>query len=218
MKRFFSVLLVFLISFAAAFAYDIEKNYDNSFSPDYTIRVTNENDYYYDANCQIKYYDTVLVIDYSSSTVYVWYCQTQNDALKKYRELINEYTSSYQIKNNFIPSLQDRITALSTSDNGKWMYCTLDETIASDYSNISNDDFFYILSDKIMDEELLGKIMYYVMSSFEEPINYFEYIYSGASPREITEDGIIILLDNFIRTEENSSDIDHIIEELRALL
>lgn len=70
MKRFFSVLLVSLISFTAAFAYDIEKIYDYSFSPDYTIRATNENDYYYDANCQIKYNDTVIVIDHSSSTVY----------------------------------------------------------------------------------------------------------------------------------------------------
>ncbi|MCQ2590524.1 MAG: hypothetical protein MJ179_08890 [Treponema sp.] len=218
MKKLICVLLVSLISFAAAFAYNIEKIYDYSFSPDYTIRTTNENDYYHDANGQIKYYDTVLIIDHKSSTVYAWYYQTQNDALKKYRELINDYNSSYQIKNKLIPSLQDRISYLSTSDNGKWMYCTLDETPASDYLDIPNDDFFYILSDKILDEELFGRIMYYVMSSFEEPINYFEYIYSGASPREITEEGIIILLDNFIRTEENSNDIDHIIEELRALI
>ena len=131
------------------YGYDIKKDFDYTYAPDYTIKATNESTYYEDSDGNKKYYDTVVVMDYKSSIIYRWYCSTETDALKNYRELISEYTSSYQIKKDLIPLLEAKVVDVNTSDNGKWLYCSLGETIETDYSDISEEKLLELFISKL---------------------------------------------------------------------
>lgn len=72
-KGILSILLFSLLGLSSVFAYDISKKYDYSYAPEYAIRVTDEISYYTNDNGDLEYFDTVLIVDYDSSTIVVLY-------------------------------------------------------------------------------------------------------------------------------------------------
>lgn len=217
MKKTILFFICILIT-ASIYGYDIKKDFDYSYTPDYTIKATNEASYYIDSEGNKKFYDTVVVMDYKSSIIYRWYCSTETDALKKYRELISEYSTSNQIKKNLIPSIEKKVVDVNTSDNGKWMYCSLGEVIETDYSNITEEQLLDLLFDKIdegeiSDEAIVGLIAMY-FDSFED---FLDALFDGANPKEIMDEVVFLIIDEYLKTEKNSEKIEAIKNELSEL-
>ena len=217
MKRIFLFFISFLLV-TSMYGYDIKKDFDYTYAPDYTIKATNESTYYEDSDGNKKYYDTVVVMDYKSSIIYRWYCSTETDALKKYRELISEYTSSYQIKKDLIPLLEAKVVDVNTSDNGKWLYCSLGETIETDYSDISEEKllelFISKLDEHVFTDEDIMEIIAMQFDSFEDFLNV---LFGEASPKEITDEAVILIMDKYLKTEENAEKLEKIKTELTEL-
>ena len=210
MKRIFLFFISFLLV-TSMYGYDIKKDFDYTYAPDYTIKATNESTYYEDSDGNKKYYDTVVVMDYKSSIIYRWYCSTETDALKKYRELISEYTSSYQIKKDLIPLLEAKVVDVNTSDNGKWMYCSLGETIETDYSDISEEKLLELFTTKLDEHVFTDEdIMEIIAMQFDSFEDFLNVLFGEASPKEITDEAVILIMDKYLKTEENAEKLEKI--------
>lgn len=219
MKKLLSIITLFTLFSSFGFSYDISKKFDYEYSPDYTIEVTNESTYYTDDNGDKIFYHTVLVIDHKSSIIYKWYCDTENDALKKYRELINTYTSSYQIKSKLIPELEEQVVSLSVSDNGKWMHCRLSEYLYTDYSNISTDDLLDILEERQDEGEISDEdVMCILINQFDDFNSFINLLLQDADKEEISEFIILPVLKIYANTNQDNKELDEIINALKQYL
>lgn len=210
-----AVLVLISILFAVnVYGYKVDKKYFD----DYTIRATNEQSYYTDSNGNKIFEDTVLLIDHNSSTIYCWVYKNEKSALNKYRELISGYITNISIQINLIPSLNDKVLGMNTSNDGSAIWVYVSDDPKPDYSNLSDDELYNTILKKIdegiVDDDFIIPLIYEYFESFDE---LFEKLYKGADPKEISNYAVIPILDKYLKNESNAEKIEKIKAELLKL-
>lgn len=214
MKKAFLVLISILFA-VNVYGYKIEKNYGLD---EYKIRVTNEMSYHYDLTNNKIFEDTVLLIDLKSSIIYCWNYPTEKSALIKYRELISNYNTEYDIKLNLIPSLDDKIINIGKSDSGNWMWVDLSDDPKPDYSNLSDVQLYNTILKKI-DEGIVNDdfIIQLINEYFESGDHLFSLLLQNEKSTDISNYAVIPILDKYLKNESNAEKIEKIKAELLKL-
>lgn len=219
MKKFIFVILLGIFTLSGFFGYDVKKDFP-SYSPDYAIRATNESHYDIDSKGKKQFYHTVQIIDYEAKIIYKWDCSDEATTLKKYRELITDYTDSYDIERKLLPELKGQISDYSTSNDGKWMICTIDENLEMEYLDISDEDFENLVLDRLIEGRVSKHLVVLgMMNVFDSFLDLYDYIYGSEEESPIwSAKNVIYILNNYIKTDENADEIEKIISEIQKFV